>query len=960
MSRLLRISWLLFGCWLASGTARAEEQAGVGQTVYLTVREPQGVDPKNQPGPLLARELIRQAFLLAARDELGLATRDVILREDFPEKPDEKSAPFELSYRVSRAKRDFDVEYVLKRPRESQDMELWRWVINYNIDDPKSLETLETKGEEFSRGALKEVLTQAGWGRPVPAARAAADVPAATLDLIGAWNEISVLAGLRQVHAEIREKGEAPELLAALVVGYANLGAVAKHHYSAGFKVYYARALLYAERLVRKTTGAPWALCHRAYARMVLGLHNFAANDIATAKKALTASPSKPLPVWTDVLEAFGQGDLPRMLKLAKTPGERRLACDLNLEAVVYGPLNELKIKAAHAFQKECPECLRIYEILAFSGELGAKREGAFNGLSVANVLFREKLLRVPGLPEKIVEQIHGAGTGLDAGTEVEFRTHLIEDLKSAGAPERDRGEPSLSAVGHALEEIDFAVAMRMVQFLVFGLSVPVDEPIASYAPLCAAHPYGAYLQAFTNDKSRMVPAAATLLKNFQLSAATYRERSMLQWLYGMTPTQQLHEWFNIPTLHADDVFSDEMLGILNGSAGEPDARAYNRAWMRKAWNTSNRLPLSVAMRVSRDWDHARMETDVTERDYADDPLVMNALADRYYRQKKYDDSERCAKRLVEIDPAFSTYRLLANIYQVKQDRAQWRATLERALTLPANGLEHAQIRNEIALDLLDHLEFKEAAAFADAAAESYSAWSMLTAARCHEMLGDWKKSEELVRAVSERYTGHFYEWMLWCHRTGHGDVRAADEFVRDKIEAWGIAALFSGQYRYIGFYYLLTGAPEKASVLFEKTFEQTHDLYAAAYAALIADEFGKAKERDKYFQQILDFKLPKDVREAPGGDDYQKLVLQLQKMLPPQNAGQLDSQAIDKILSSRGIDRAVLEYFIGVFLKNRGNLEGAKKYLTRCAQSKNWQLVEPALASQLLRELKVKVPPTP
>jgi hypothetical protein len=64
----------------------------VGDTIYVSVRE-LGEQP-TRAVPFALRELVRQGILLTARDELGLATRDTLLREDFPEIPDEKSAPF--------------------------------------------------------------------------------------------------------------------------------------------------------------------------------------------------------------------------------------------------------------------------------------------------------------------------------------------------------------------------------------------------------------------------------------------------------------------------------------------------------------------------------------------------------------------------------------------------------------------------------------------------------------------------------------------------------------------------------------------------------------------------------------------------------------------------------------------------------------------------------------------------
>jgi hypothetical protein len=966
MSRIFRLplfSFIVIGSLLIARGASAEEASKVGQTVYLTAHEPEGYDPKVPfAAPLLDREVVRQAFLLAVRDELGLSTRDVILREDFPEKPDEQSAPFECFCQVLLQNNKYVVEYRLSRG-DAKDNVVWRWIFTENRDTPESLRTLSEKAEGFSRGGLKDVLTRAGWRGSVPAARPSADVPSAALDLLWTWNEISVFAGLRRVHEEIRRNGESPELLAALAVGYANLGSLTEYYYSASCKAYYARGLLYAERLMRKTDESPWALWHRAYVRMLLGLHNFAADDVTAArKKQGVASPPSPLPFWTDVLEAFGNGDLPQMLKIAKSPPQRRLARYLNLQAVQFGKLDDLTIKAAHDFLADCPDCPRVYDGLARSNGLAAMYEAsARSALGETGAHLRKRLLDVSGLPDAIAKRLWQGGSAGDISEEIEFRKALIADLKHAGASELDRDEPSLSALGHLLEEIDFAQSVQQVEFTRNGLGLPAGERIVNFRSLCAAHPYAAYLNAFTLNKREMEPAAATLVQNLQLFAVTFKEKALLQWLYGMSPTARLHGWYQAVTLHADIIFADEMRGINAGYAGEPDARKYNRDYMKKTWNTSNKLPLSVAMRISRDWGHARMETDVDERDYATDPLVMNALADRYFLLKKYDDAERCAKRQVEAAPGFAGYQLLAKVYQAKNDRIRWKQTLDKALELPPAGLEHARIRNDIAIDLLEHSEFRDAVVYADAAAESYSEWSLLTDARCHEMLGEWKKSEELVRAVSQRYDSDIFAWMYWCHRTGRGDVRAADEFAQKRIEAWG-TTLFAGQYRQIGLYNLMTGETDKALALFQRAYADRHEPYAGVQSALIADALGKSADRDALLAQITETKLPRNFVEGRGAEYYQQLAAKLREMLPPKGAKQIGLPEIEKILgdSAETLGPSTLRYFVGVFLKNRGDLESAKTHLIRCAQSRDWNAANHVLACQLLHEMKIKIPPAP
>ncbi|HET6328875.1 MAG TPA: hypothetical protein VFG04_29595 [Planctomycetaceae bacterium] len=950
MPRILGTSLLVIVSLVVTIATCTADSASTAQTVFLKVSEPEGYHPDDTTmpfaAPLLDRELVRQALLLAARDELGLSTRDVLLREEFPEKPDAKSTPLILQCQEMKGENDYVVQYLLYRGQEAKESVLWRWVFTEYNGTAHALTSLTRECEALSRGDLKDLLKRAGSGRPLPVARPSADVPSATQDLFWAWNEISVVAGLRRVHADIRDKGEAPELLAALAIGYANLGALTDYYSGAHSKAFQARALLYAERLVRKTQESPWALWHRAYVRTLVGLHNFAADDVAAAKKKQgQIAPAKPLPFWTGVIEAFGQGELSRMLKEASTPPQRRLARFLNIQALRFGTLNDLTIKAAREFLKDCPDCWSVADLLF--GEVGGWEVPL---QAYASATDRRRLLDVLGLPEAWVKRISKGEENEDNTTAAELRKELIADLKRAGAPELDRGEPSLSAVGHILEEIDFAQALRQIQ--------NVSRDLEFYRSLCAAHPYAAYIDAFTYNRQQMQPAAATLEKHVELFATTFRDRPLLQWIYGMNSTPQLHGWYQACTLHADMVFPDEMRKINLGFAGEPDAAGFSREFMREVWATSNKLPQSVALRILRDWESARTEVESDEHKYSTDPLVMRALAVRYCGLKKYDAAERCSKHEVETAPSFAGYQFLASVYKAKKDRGQWKATLDKALGLPGDPLEHAAIRNEIALDLLDHLQYRDAVVYADSAAETGAEWALMTDARCHEMLEEWTKSEQLVRAASERYPGSMFAWMHWCHRTGRGNVHAADELTRQQLEAWG-TTLFAGQQRQIGLYYQLTGERENSLLLLQKAYEQKHEYFAGLQAALVADTLGKTTVRDALLQEIIKTDLPHNFIEAQGKTSYQQLAGRFQSALPPKN-GKLEPADLEKIIAdSRGTFKpATIPFYLGLFFKNRGDLENAKKYLLRSAEGNDWDAVNHVLACQLLRELKVKVPP--
>src|SRR5579872_3720268 len=103
--RPIRSVALLTAVLVAVGALSVTDERAVASAeavVSLTTREPEHAMDTDAPPPFLARELIRQAFLIAARDECGLSTRDKSLREEYPAATDPQLAAFVMSCSVAR------------------------------------------------------------------------------------------------------------------------------------------------------------------------------------------------------------------------------------------------------------------------------------------------------------------------------------------------------------------------------------------------------------------------------------------------------------------------------------------------------------------------------------------------------------------------------------------------------------------------------------------------------------------------------------------------------------------------------------------------------------------------------------------------------------------------------------------------------------------------------------------
>ena len=388
--------------------ADAEPRPQQPGPVCLAVREVNPLQSLPQAGGLLVREIVRQAFLIAARDECGLCTRDQTLRESFNLQGHANVTPFAtlVATPIADGSDTCHVRTSVTHGNDNAAKPLWETTIDIPRYD--LIPVLVDKAEAWSRKDFKAVLAQEGPTGKVPAARSSAAITESAERRLWAWNEIAVFTALRQLHAEIREHGEAPELLAGLVIGYANLGLMTEMRSSAAHKAFKARALLYAERLMRKSGSSGWALAHRAYARALVGLHAAAALDASAARrKQAEKSSAQPLPEWLPVIERTCAGKARPEVSLYREP-ERTLAFILWIQTAALGGGEELPKSTLPIFV-EHPDCFRIIDALLGRRQMNLSRVVTPESINILAASLDHRLGDIPGLPQNLRERLDKA-----------------------------------------------------------------------------------------------------------------------------------------------------------------------------------------------------------------------------------------------------------------------------------------------------------------------------------------------------------------------------------------------------------------------------------------------------------------------------------------------------------------------------------------------------------------------
>jgi tetratricopeptide (TPR) repeat protein len=846
---------------------------------------------------VLLRELARQALLIAARDGLGVATRDGALREELPDGlPAENRLHLDPVFRLGKP-----LAFTLGRGPAGSRRALWQREASPAVMlVPEDLTAVLEAAELMSRTSFLNALRRAGFdGKPRPAG--AAGVPGEVEDLLAEMNFVSQYAALRRLHELARTGGESPRLTGALARGYAHLGVLTECHWSSAHKVFKARALLYAQRLAAAEPGSPWGLWHRAYATGLAGMHAAALKDLARAAELAGKAGTQP-PAWVGLVEALCRFDTAWLQRPPSDPRLAQLAALLRYLTVESPAAVRLSLATAEEVLKAAPDCGRVHDGIAELGGVATRHRTTLSNMEAFGEMLPRRLAALPGLPS-------GAKEALDGGApEPAVLGALVEAGRGAG----EGGEPSWAVLGRLAEEGRFTQVCARLTFVRDMWAVPVDEELAAYLPLVRGHPYEAFVGSFALDPARKFPEYQMLLTRLELRDFDARQAGLYSALYRLGREHGTRAW-QVATSTADQVYRDFVL-ILRSLPPEADSTGFSPALLQ----VSPHAPAARASLLRFRWDQFAERAAAWEKE-AQQPEVLLALGRRYTELKRPGDAERCLRRAAELSPDYATSRALAALYKAQGKADQWLRTLEATLNEPDAGLDHAQARVEIARHFMAAKDFERARPYAEAAAETWAAWAMLCAAECYEGLGDWGGAELWVRRTSERYSAQAGAWFLWCHRTGRGNARAAAELVAQHLAALG-ERLAPEDRALAGTYHLLAGEPGKAPEQFEALYTSRRDDVAALLAALTYDRLSKPEGRDRLLQ------------EFPSGSAYAPLVRLFREDLDRRKGGRLDPGAVDAVLAKLPPDQAPAGYyFVARFMAERGRKEAAGRYLQRC-----------------------------
>ncbi len=769
---------------------------------------------------LLCRELVRQAMLIAARDELGAATHDELL--DDAVSPFQGGAVVELISLFP--ERDNPGQHqpgttLIERRLENDIETVGKHTMDKEPAPERMVSSVASFAESLTHKEFPRELKKLGLKGQANSVTSSAAVPEKTDERQSSLSMFEHFSAIRDLHDAIRKDGESPERLGALARGYSMLGMLSEYHWNPAHRAFKARALLYAERQIAREPNAPQGYWNRAFVRTLVGMMQETQEDL---DKAAAIAGSTPPPPWAPYLQACINDEVEKLWTDEKSL--KPLVALLKFAIVRFPSRSAPARAAAQEVVSLQPECYLAHDAICAGSGLKGMSEFTLVAPTILEKSLKERLIAMPTLPTDVRKLIDDGADGAN--------------IAAALSKSEDRNEPSWSMLGHLIRETQFVHVYRRLYFMTRMLAVPADEFWTAARPDVEKHRYFLYLQS-------MAVQTREAQKDFQLFAQRLPYDDLEPQEYNMIDTMQklVPAWhgYHYAVRHCEAIFPD-----LSEDASTNLADMNNRA-ARRLEAVAPKSAMAKSQLVQHNWASVRDKAGEWEKTVKHSPELLAAIALKYVEENHKEDAIRVLKSYVAMSPDKWGYTKLAEVYFASGDKTQWRATLDEYLAKGEDkGLDKANVEVMIANALMGENKFKEAKPYANSAAETWASWAIQCAINCSEGLKEWEEAAELHERLAMRYPATGWDsWYYFCR------LHKRPELAQARALAQTVVARTSGQPNgpaplRVGFFQMAEGDRDKAFATFDQGAKAEKALAMSRLTAAFADQLGKTERRDE------------------------------------------------------------------------------------------------------------------
>ncbi len=745
---------------------------------------------------LMLRELVRQAFVLAAHHDFGLEIRDASLGETFDDETDVVHLVLveRTSYLRSRATLELQLFKVDSAVTVDQISDLWGttaiWSNSYEF--PTATTHLYAYAASLFGNAtddFAEALRLAGVAFPEQQASTNREPTP-----IEEWNR-RILSGdyvtqfgiAREIMADLKDASEKTELFGLLARINANLALFTDHQANAVSRVFAARALLYCTRLPGDTTDDERRL-DQFYAWSLVGHHYGAQKILESIDSPLEDfGDSKP---WAELLRAYIDHDLLAVEKIAKTEAPvQAIALRLWFELLKgYGNLGWFR-DAHERVTERAEDSYGVYAgITRHETDLSLSRQAAFLAPQYFSNGLQKGLATMKDLPRGLQTDV----LDITRISQDNWQSPWPAGPSKIAAQLRDLNESgtanclSWSALAYLIEEEQFILAENFLRVSLNAVEYSHDEQVDTILDSITEHRYADWIRSYKHAARVEQHKRYEQLKDLRF----FDMRGSMSHMWASARWAMFK--FNRPlydSVPQDWVASDlTYQGFIEDSpvrgAGPETSKEHILYYNARFGEYVPKSPIRWRYEILHSDIDAIDELVEIEKKLGRDAIGYRHAGAKYWDIYKRTEAEaaltgatRCLNRSIKLLPDSSTAIQLAKIHWDQGNKQAWERSLQDFLAsdVEQTGLQPSIIQAHLAYGLADQGRWEEAHEFALLAAATASGSGFLCASATAEGLEKWDESEDWIQSLSTNYpSSSGYLWYFWCRRNERGNIAAA------------------------------------------------------------------------------------------------------------------------------------------------------------------------------------------
>ncbi|NOZ40683.1 MAG: hypothetical protein GXP24_10720 [Planctomycetes bacterium] len=918
--------FLLVILWMALCLQQTNVGAAL-EVLVLQTRHQVGFDKERAKKitGLLPRELARQAFLIAARDELGLATRDQSLRET-----SSADSKIELLLTVDAGTDGNCLVQISQQADGGEEKKIWSKILKFEANSKQTYPTLITQLETLSRGEFVDLLVELGAEKPAEDSseetEAKIEPPSEQelAELDQQLSEVDLLAqflAIRKIGKLLDSQRESPELLGRLANAYANLGILTEGYWGATSRVFKARSLIYAERLRAKYDDYLFGRWHWAYARAMAGIHFAAIEQLEDPlPEGVEVADLPSLPAWAEVIEPYCRYDTEELGQLVETGNH--WARYLRFWSFYLSDEKRRINSTAEETMKDCPLAFNLYSPLAHKGSLGIMHRVSRASMSAMYYACANGWAENAELPAAVQEAASQPPT---KASPLNGWGAVLEALRE----EEDRADPSWQLLATLLEDTAAHVAAANLYVAGCGSTEQSLVPyVDAFLPALEHHPLRGY---FVSRKysAKHEPEEVTR------ACRDLRFVDPSLWIgydtYSVWSTKNSRD---------ENVGYDAYYGasrdftasslFVNSKRGKLGNK-FRQMLLRELKKVSPYSPMVLVNEIKGRLKEAKQakpeELAAWEERAGFSATAWHQLGEFYLKRLEYEDSCRCYETSFGLSPTYATARDWAWAYEYAKELDKVVPTLKLYLEEEDFGLGHSNTHYEIARFYLRHDRAEEAKPHALESAQSWSGRGLGIAAKVCERLELGEEAGKWFYELSKSYpTYSGLKWYLWCRRSGNVDeIEEAKKLALQQLGPQALQDCTSAGWWPLA-YYLMEGDLDRALKMMKLRQKEIPGLYSDSFLLAIALDRDDKKLTEQSLDKLTEWADKEEDPDKPWSTRFAKAVTTI---MAAESADQIPLEEFDPLIRDDNSTFGWCDacYFLSNFFEARGFTEHAVRY---------------------------------